>query len=110
FAYKTRERSENIACHLRPACREAQSRQRDHGVASPIVEPGISGQNRLRIRRAIERARGNELIRREYKLLDCWRSIAPGRDVRREKSVEQLDRFALAFRKRCLADERRRRR
>ena len=70
FAHKAGERSQNVARQLRPARREAQSRQRNHSVAPPVAEPGISGQDRFRIRQAIERARHYELVRCKCKLLD----------------------------------------
>src|SRR5438309_1223579 len=41
------ERFDGLPGYLPPACYQAESRQRDEGVSSPVGEPGIAGNDGL---------------------------------------------------------------
>ena len=46
------ECEQDVAGNVEPAGRESQAGERDHGVAAPVGEPGISGNHRVKVSRA----------------------------------------------------------
>ena len=103
LAYEARKRSQNAARYRRPSGGQAQSGKCDHDVASPVVEPRISGQDSFRIRNAIHRSRRDELVRRQRKLLHGQRRKRSRFAIDREKLIEKRARFPLAIGKRGFA-------